>query len=87
MGHIAHLRNQFKSKNTFEQSYDYKIGPVVREEMIFNFCECTFAILLVSPYVKMCRLSIWTNLNNLHTGMLFAKFGWNWPSGSIEDDF
>ena len=22
MGHIAHLRNQFKSMNTFEQSYD-----------------------------------------------------------------
>ena len=23
MGHIAHLRNQFKSMNTFEVSYDY----------------------------------------------------------------
>ena len=23
MSHIAHLRNQFKSMNTFEQSYDY----------------------------------------------------------------
>ena len=23
MGHIAHLSNQFKSMNTFEQSYDY----------------------------------------------------------------
>ena len=37
MGHIAHLRNQFKSMNTFEQSYDYiyyKTGPVVQEEKI-----------------------------------------------------
>ena len=23
MGHIAHLRNQYKSMNTFEQNYDY----------------------------------------------------------------
>ena len=23
MGHIAHLRNQFKSMNTFEERYDY----------------------------------------------------------------
>ena len=22
----------------------------------------------------------------IHTGMPFAKFGWNWPSGTIEDD-
>ena len=35
MGHIAHLRNQFKSMNSSEQSYDYlyyKSGPVVREK-------------------------------------------------------
>ena len=25
MGHIAHLRNQFKSENTFQQSYGYII--------------------------------------------------------------
>ena len=33
MGHIAHLRNQFKSMNILEGSYDYiyyKIGPVVQ---------------------------------------------------------
>ena len=37
MGHIAHLRYQFKSINTFERSYDhiyYKIGQVVQEEKI-----------------------------------------------------
>ena len=33
MGHIAHPRNQSKSMNTFEASYDnlyvyYRIGPV-----------------------------------------------------------
>ena len=61
MGHIAHLRNQFKSINTFERSYDYiyyKTGPVVQEEKIFKSRESTFAILLLSPNVKRCELSI-----------------------------
>ena len=26
---------------------------------------------------------VWTNLNPLHPRMLCAKFGWNWPSGSV----
>ena len=30
---------------------------------------------------------IWTNLNPLHPRMLYAKFGWNWLSGSGEEDF
>ena len=30
---------------------------------------------------------IWTNLNPLHPRMLFAKFDWNWPSGSGEEDY
>ena len=65
----------------------YKIGSVVQEEMIFKFRECTFAILLLSPNEKWCGLSIWTNLNPLYPRLLFAKFGWNWPSGSIEEIF
>ena len=28
----------------------------------------------------------WTNLNPLHQIILCAKFGWNWPSGSGEED-
>ena len=61
MGHIAQLRNQFKSMNTFERSYDYiyyKTGPVVQEEEIFIFLESIFAILLLSSNVKRCALSI-----------------------------
>ena len=30
---------------------------------------------------------IWTNLNPLHPRMLCAKFVWNWPNGSGEEDF
>ena len=40
MGHIAHLRNQFKAMNTFARSNDYihyKIGLVVQEEKIWNY--------------------------------------------------
>ena len=32
------------------------------------------------------RLWIWTNLNPLHPRMVCAKFGWNWASGSGEDE-
>ena len=30
---------------------------------------------------------IWTNMNPLHPRMLCAKFVWNWPNGSGEEDF
>ena len=30
---------------------------------------------------------IWRNLNPLHPRMLCAKIGWNWLSGSGEEDF
>ena len=41
---------------------------------------------IISPW-KRAGLFIWTNLNPLHPRMLCAKFGWNWPSGSGEEDF
>ena len=41
--------------------------------------------LIISPW-KGAGSFIWTNLNPLHPRMLCAKFGWNWPSGSEEED-
>ena len=49
---------------------------------------------IITPW-KKARLFIWinlnplqpTNLNPLQPRMLSAKFGWNWPSGSGEEDF
>ena len=41
--------------------------------------------IIISP-LKRPGPFIWTNLNPLHLRMLCAKFGWNWPSGSGEDD-
>ena len=66
MGHIAHLRNQFKTMKRLERSYDYiynKISPVVQEEKTFKFRECTFAICLLSPDVK-CVLFYLSNLKS-----------------------
>ena len=45
---------------------------------------CCFII--ISP-LKRLGPFIWTNLNPLHSRILCAKFGWNWPSGSGEEDF
>ena len=42
--------------------------------------------LIISPW-KRAGPFIWTNLNSLYPRMLFAKFGWNWLSGSGEDFF
>ena len=44
---------------------------------------CYFVI--ISSW-KREGLFIWTNLNPLHPRMLCAKFDWNWPSGSGEED-
>ena len=42
---------------------------------------------IISPW-KRAESFIWTkNLNPLHSRMLCAKFGWNWPNGSGEEIF
>ena len=41
---------------------------------------------IISPW-KRAGPFIWINLNLLHPKMLRAKTGWNWPSGSREEDF
>ena len=45
-----------------------------------------FYFVIISPW-KGAGSFIWTNLNPLHPRMLCAKFGWNWPCGSGEEDF
>ena len=40
---------------------------------------------IISPW-KRAGPFIWTNLNPLHPRMHCAKFGWNWLSGSGEED-
>ena len=60
----------------------FEIGSVVLEKKIFLFRQCIFAILKLSPLGKWWGPFIWRNLNPFHPGMLCAKFGWNWLSGS-----
>ena len=91
MSHIGHLRIQFKSMNIFDRCYDYicmyyEICPIVQEEIFHKFRQCTFAIWLLSPDVKRRGLSTSTNLNPL-LQEIFAKFGGNWRSGSVKEDF
>ena len=63
------------------------IGSMVLEKKIFKFRQCIIAIfVIISPWKRMWPFN-WTNLNPLHTRMHCAKFGWNWPSGSLEKDF
>ena len=42
--------------------------------------------LIISPLKNAWPL-IWTNLNPHHLRMLCVKFGWNWLSGSGDEDF
>ena len=41
----------------------------------------------ITYFMRIELFFIWTTLNSLHPGMLCAKFGWNWPSGSREHNF
>ena len=71
MGHIAHLRKQFKLINT----HDYIITLIKRRKKN------------ITKLMRIYWFFIWRNLNPLHPRMLLAKFGWNWPGGSGEEDF
>ena len=46
-----------------------------------------FRYFVIISIWKKAAPFIWTNFNPLHPRMLWAKFGWNWPSGFGEDFF
>ena len=71
MGHIAHLRKQFQSLNT----YDYIITLIKRRKNN------------IIHFMRIYWFIIWRNLNPLHPRMLCAKIVWNWLSGSEEENF
>ena len=72
MGHIAHLRKQFKSINT----YDYIITMIKRRNK-------NIIILMRIKWFFFEQRA----LNPIHPRILCAKFGWDWLSGSREEDF
>jgi hypothetical protein len=60
-------------------------GPILTRILTGPLYFYIFAI--ISPW-KWPMVIIWTNLNPLPpNNMIWAKFGWNWPSGSREDFF
>ena len=62
-----------------------EIGWLVLERKIFKLVNLHYFI-IISPW-KRAWPFICTNLNPLHPKILCAKFGWNWPSGSGEEDY
>ena len=72
MGHIAHLRKQFKLINT----YDNIITLIKRRKRI------------IINFITIYCFLIWRNLNPPYPRMMLcANIGWNWLSGSEEEDF
>ena len=58
-----------------------EIGPLVLEKTIFYFCQSFFcSFVIISPRKKAGPLI------SLQPRTLCAKFGWNWLSGSGEDE-
>ena len=55
------------------------------EEDLFKFCMNFCYFVIISPWKRVWYF-ICTNLNPLHQKMLCAKFGWNWPCGSGEEE-
>ena len=55
------------------------------EEDFLNSSMYFLYFVIVSPWGKTWPF-IWSNLNPLHPRILCAKFGWNWPSGSEEEE-
>ena len=65
-----------------------EIGPVVLEKkFFFKISSVYFRYLVITTPWKRAWPFILTNLNPLYPRMLCTKFGWNWPSGSWEEDF
>ena len=57
-----------------------------REQDFLNTSMYYRYFVIISPLNRMWPF-IWTNLNPIYPRMICAKFGWNWPSGSGEEDF
>ena len=63
-----------------------EIGPVVLGKNFLNFINAFSPFFFIIFVWKRTWPFIWTDLNLLHPRMLYAKFVWNWPSGSGERD-
>ena len=60
-----------------------EIGPVF---LIFFISSMDFSCFVIVFRWKQALVSIWTNFNSFKPMIIWAKFGWNWLSGSEEED-
>ena len=67
--------------------WNWPTGSGESGEVEFLNLSMYFRKFVIIPPWKRAGLFNWTNLNSLHTNMICAKFGWNWPTGSGEEDF
>ena len=56
------------------------------EEYFKSLSMCYHYFEIIAPS-KRAEVFIWINLNSIHPRMHCAKFGWNWPSSSGEENF
>ena len=64
-----------------------EISPVVLEKKyFFKISFMYYRYIQLSPLGKKTRTVIWINFILLFPGMICAKLGWNWTSGSGEED-
>lgn len=86
-GVISHFRNDWISftQRCFVSS-SVEVGQVVLKEKILKYCQCIFAISIVTCIISKGVALHLPNLNPIHPRMLPKQFSWNWPSGFIEED-
>ena len=78
-----------KTLNPFNKVWFVEISSVVLDERFLKFVnvhDCIFVYSYLSPLGKERGPSLKKKLNPLHPRMLCAKFGWNGPGGSWEED-
>jgi hypothetical protein len=61
-------------------------GSVILKK-IFRWSHLIFCIFVIISTLNRTWPFIWTIYNFLYPTMLCAKFDWNWPAGSGEEDF
>ena len=85
--HLKKLESLSSTDACAKIGWNWPCGSGEEDFLISSMYFCY--IIIISPW-KRAGPFVWTfeqNLNPLHPRMLWAKFGWNWPCRSGEEDF
>ena len=63
------------------------ISSVVLKKKIFLISSMYFHDVNINSHRERAGPFLWWIMNPLHLRMHCAKYGWNWPTGSEEEDF